>query len=65
MKTGTLNGVMLRTTPFGSAFIFGLRAKKFRLNSALCDLVHFSTLSYAVRTSIATAAKSKLQADMG
>lgn len=51
VKTGTLKGPMIRIVPFGSARSFGLMAKKLRLNSAFCGFVHFSTLSYAVRTS--------------
>lgn len=52
MKTGALKGVMSKTTPLGSARSLGPIGKKLKLNSARWDFVHFSRLSYAVRTSM-------------
>lgn len=62
-KTGKLNGATKSTTPLGSAFVFGLMAKKLKLKSVFWDLDHFSALSYDERTSMYVAVKSELSSE--
>lgn len=62
-KTGKLNGATKSTTPLGSAFVFGLMAKKLKLKSVFWGLDHFSALSYDDRTSMYVAVKSELSSE--
>ena len=65
IMTGPLKGAMIRTAPFGSDLTLGDIAQKLRLNSAFCVAAHFSTLSYAARTSMYTPARSRLPSTQG